>query len=64
MHKTGVGNGRTRRLAMKKFRSIMQHLFNPLHLFCRLREVGVEQDKAKKFCCAYERYVYKKVGGL
>ncbi len=49
---------------MKKFRSIMQHLFNPLHLFCRLREVGVEQDKAKKFCCAYERYVYKKVGGL
>jgi hypothetical protein len=57
------GTGRTRRLAMKGFKSFMQHLFNPLHLFCRLRDAGVEREKAKKFCCAYERYLYKKVGG-
>ncbi len=48
---------------MKGFKSFMQHLFNPLHLFCRLRDAGVEREKAKKFCCAYERYLYKKVGG-
>lgn len=46
---------------MKGFRSFMQHLFNPLHLFCRLREVGMDRDKARKWCGAYERYLYKKV---
>lgn len=40
-------------------RNRLQHRFNPLHLFCRLRRVGVRPDLARRLCGAYERCLYR-----
>ena len=46
---------------MKKqtLRNRLQHRFNPLHLFCRLRRAGVRSDLARRLCGAYERCLYR-----
>lgn len=48
---------------MLTLRRFMQHTFNPLHMYCRLRSVGLTNDFAHKVCLAYERYVYKTILG-
>jgi len=35
-----------------------QHHLNPLHIFCRLREVGLPKETAILLCQLYERAVY------
>jgi hypothetical protein len=37
---------------------ILQHYLNSLHLFCRLRSLGVSKTKAVRFCRAWERLVH------
>ncbi len=37
----------------------LQHLFNPLHLYCRLREAGLPLSAARGLCRAYERCLYR-----
>ncbi|WP_394699726.1 hypothetical protein [uncultured Pseudodesulfovibrio sp.] len=44
---------------MKKIRSFCQHVFNPLHLFCRLRQVGISTFAARNVCRVYERGLYR-----
>ncbi|WP_243547248.1 hypothetical protein [Pseudodesulfovibrio tunisiensis] len=44
---------------MKGFRNFCQHVFNPLHVFCRLRQVGFSGRFARRFCRMYERNVYR-----
>jgi hypothetical protein len=44
---------------MNKLRRALQHLLNPLHLYCRLRDFGVGTGKAQRMCGAYERIVYR-----
>ncbi len=44
---------------MKSFRQYCQHLFNPLHVFCRLRQAGVRPGAAMNMCRVYERSVYR-----
>ncbi|MFZ5426129.1 MAG: hypothetical protein ACOZEN_04085 [Thermodesulfobacteriota bacterium] len=33
----------------------LRHRFNPLHMYCRLREAGVAGYKARRICTLYER---------
>ena len=44
---------------MRALRENIQHAFNPLHIFCRLRQCGVAAGMARKMSWAYERYVYR-----
>ena len=42
---------------VKNIRASLQHFFNPLHLYCRLRDLGFSEDFARKLCRFYERYL-------
>jgi hypothetical protein len=44
---------------MKKIRMFFQHNFNPLHVFCRLKEAGVSTIVARKMSMVYEKLLYK-----
>ena len=44
---------------MNRLRRILQHLLNPLHVYCRLRDFGVGSLKARRVCLSYERIVYR-----
>lgn len=37
----------------------LQHYFNPLHIYCRLRDIGLSKGKALFFCKVYEKIVFK-----
>jgi hypothetical protein len=39
-----------------------QHVFNPLHVFCRLKEWGFGERTAQRVCLAYERTIYRALG--
>lgn len=47
--------------AMNRFRNTMQHYFNPLHVYCRLRTMGFSGSLAKRVSSFYEQRVYAKV---
>ncbi len=36
----------------------IQHYLSPLHLYCRLKEIGLKQEKARRWCLKYE-WLYK-----
>lgn len=44
---------------MMRFKDYCQHLFNPLHLFCRLRQVGMKSVAARNLCKVYEKAFYR-----
>lgn len=44
---------------MQCIKSLMQHYFNPLHVYCRLRDIGMKGSITRHMCSVYERYVYK-----
>lgn len=44
---------------MNSIRNIAQHTFNPLHVFCRLRQVGMNIRAARVVCRVYETCLYK-----
>jgi hypothetical protein len=35
--------------------SLLQHYLNPLHIYCRLRDLGLSRWQAIKVCKFYER---------
>jgi hypothetical protein len=37
----------------------LQHYLNPLHLYCRLCELGVSATLARTISSGYERIVYR-----
>ncbi len=43
----------------KKLRSHLQHHLNPLHVYCRLRGLGVADSAARAVTSCYERVVYR-----
>lgn len=43
---------------MRFFKSYIQHRFNPLHVYCRLRDYGLSSRVAIRITSAYER-VYR-----
>jgi hypothetical protein len=46
---------------MENLRNIFQHLFNPLHMYCRMRDMGMQHMTAVKMCAYYERFFYRLV---
>jgi hypothetical protein len=41
----------------------MQHYFNPLHVYCRLRDIGIPRGVAIRLCKVYERTIFKQLNG-
>jgi len=37
----------------------LQHYLNPLHVYCRLRDLGLSKDLAVFLCKFYERTVFR-----
>jgi hypothetical protein len=37
----------------------LKHYMNPLHIYCRLRDVGIPKNPAMLVCRVYERTVFK-----
>jgi hypothetical protein len=38
-----------------------RHYMNPLHVYCRLRGLGVSHGTAKYVCRSYERYLFQHI---
>lgn len=43
---------------MRRLHDFIQHCLNPLHLFCRLRNLGLATATARRLCACYERFFY------
>jgi hypothetical protein len=37
----------------------IQHYLNPLHVYCRLRNLGLAKDPAVMVCRVYERIIFR-----
>ena len=37
----------------------IKHYMNPLHVYCRLRDIGVSRSAAMFVCRFYERVIFK-----
>lgn len=46
---------------MEIMRARLQHKMNPLHLYCRLRHMGLGHFPARTMCAIYERVLYRQV---
>ena len=46
---------------MTTLRHRLQHLLNPLHLYCRLLEAGFAERTALRMSRAYERALYRRL---
>ena len=44
---------------MRQLRNFVQHFFNPLHVYCRLQDLGVKAPTAHRMSRAYERYLWR-----
>ena len=44
---------------MRSVKNIIQHHFNPLHIYCRLRSAGFGGPTAHKLSAFYERFLYR-----
>ena len=42
-------------------RAHMKHIFNPLHIYCRLMDRGVSSSVAKKIALIYEFCLFKPI---
>jgi hypothetical protein len=49
----------TEKTDMRRMRDALHHMLNPLHMYCRLKGIGVGHDAAHKMCRAYERYIFR-----
>ncbi len=41
----------------------IKHYINPLHVYCRLRDVGFSKKSACSFCRFYEKNIFNGNGG-
>ena len=48
---------------MSHLRSLFQHYCNPLHVYCRLRGLGIASGVALRVCSVYERVLFRKSRG-
>lgn len=46
---------------MVALRNFAQHILNPLHVFCRLRQAGFSAKTARRVCRIYELGVYRPI---
>ncbi|XVK04039.1 hypothetical protein N7E73_12060 [Maridesulfovibrio sp. FT414] len=41
------------------FKAFIEHIFNPLHIYCRLMDCGMPSPRARKIARAYELCLFK-----
>ena len=41
-----------------------QHIYNPQHLYCRLRELNISVPEARKIMQCYDEEVYREINSL
>ncbi|MFH1210997.1 MAG: hypothetical protein V1645_03700 [archaeon] len=46
------------KLGLTKPEAFFFHSYNPIHLYCRLRDMGMEKLQAKRLVKVYERNIY------
>jgi hypothetical protein len=46
-------------LGLTKEEAYFFHSYNPIHLYCRLRDMGMEKTQAKQLVKVYERNLYE-----
>ena len=44
---------------MQRIRLALEHMLNPLHVYCRLRDMGFSGGPARVVSRTYERSVYR-----
>jgi hypothetical protein len=44
-------------------RATILHFVNPLHIYCRLRNLGIPKSKARRICETYEFSVFNYLRG-
>ena len=44
---------------LRRFRNACRHVLNPLHIYCRLKDIGVPVSVARKMSLVYERFVFR-----
>jgi len=44
---------------MRRMRDVLHHMLNPLHMYCRLKAMGLGHGAAHKMCHVYERYIFR-----
>ena len=37
----------------------IKHYMNPLHIYCRLRDIGISKNTAIFLCRVYERMIFR-----
>jgi hypothetical protein len=47
----------------RRIREALTHRLNPLHLYCRLRDMGLPSALARSLTKGYERVVYRPLTG-
>ncbi len=46
---------------MHNVREFLQHVLNPLHVFCRLRSAGLARPMAMRMSWAYEKWIFRRL---
>jgi hypothetical protein len=46
---------------MRPFKFLLQHHFNPLHVYCRLRSCGLCKERAMRFSRTYDRLLFSRL---
>jgi hypothetical protein len=41
----------------------LQHYLNPLHVYCRLMDIGIPRSFAMLVCKLYEQMIFKQLNG-
>jgi hypothetical protein len=44
---------------MKRLRDALQHMLNPLHVYCRLKDIGMPSPVAHMVSRTYERVFFR-----
>lgn len=44
---------------MQSIRNYLQHRLNPVHMYCRLMDIGLARKSARRLCSVYERFIYR-----
>lgn len=62
--KTGLilhtGDVGPQKCIMETIMSEIKHYLNPLHVYCRLRDIGVSKCRAQFVCRLYEKVLFKR----
>ena len=44
-----------------KYTLALEHKFNPLHVYCRMVDFGIDKKYARRIAKLYETHIYRKI---